>query len=78
MMSVAQVLKGVGVMTYPLMVQFLMEKYGFRGTMAIIAAINSHAIFGMLVMHPVEWHCKIIKVPVDEDEPRKFLLLSLT
>ena len=62
----------VEVMTYPLMVQFLMEKYGFRGTMAIIAAINSHAIFGMLVMHPVDWHCKIVKVSVDEDEPCKF------
>lgn len=76
MMSITQVLKGVGIMAYPIMVQFLMEKYGFRGTMAIIAAINAHAILGMLSMHPIEWHYKVIKVPVDEDEPRKLSLLS--
>lgn len=60
-------------MGFPLMVQFLMERYGFRGTMAIIAAINSHAIFGMLVMQPVEWHYKIIEIPVEESEPCKTL-----
>lgn len=57
-------------MVYPIVVQFLMDTYGFRGTMAIMAAINAHAIFGMLVMHPIEWHYKYIKVPVDEFKPR--------
>lgn len=52
-MGITQVLKGIGIMSYPIMVQFLMEKYGFRGTMAVIAAINAHAILGMLVMHPM-------------------------
>lgn len=71
MMSVAQTLIGVGTMFYPILVQFLMDKYGFRGTMAMIAAINGHAIFGMIVMHPLEWHYKVIKVPIDEDIPCK-------
>ncbi|XP_055300651.1 monocarboxylate transporter 14-like [Sitodiplosis mosellana] len=69
MMGIMQALKGIGIMGYPIMVQFLMERYGFRGTMAVIAAINAHAILGMLAMHPIEWHYKVIKVPVDEDEP---------
>lgn len=71
MMSVAQSLIGIGTMVYPIIVQFLMDTYGFRGTMAILAAINAHAIFGMLVMHPIEWHYKYIKIPVDELKPCK-------
>lgn len=66
MMSIAQSLIGVGTMGYPLIVQFFMDLYGFRGCMAMIAAINSHAIFGMIVMHPVKWHLKPIKVLVEE------------
>lgn len=62
MMSIAQSLIGVGTMAYPLIVQFFMDLYGFRGCMAMIAAVNSHAIFGMLVMHPVNWHMKSVKV----------------
>lgn len=69
MMSVAQSLIGVGTMVYPIVVQILMDAYGFRGTMAVLAAINAHAIFGMLVMHPIEWHYKYIKIPVDELKP---------
>lgn len=71
MMGIAQALKGVGIMAFPLMVQFFMDKYGFRGTLAIIAAINAHTIIGLLVMQPVEWHLKEIKIPVEESEPCK-------
>lgn len=71
MMSVAQSLIGVGTMFYPILVQFLMDKYGYQGMMAIIASINAHAIFGMLVMHPIDWHYNIVKIPVDESKPRK-------
>lgn len=81
MMSVAQSLIGIGTMVYPIIVQFLMDTYGFRGTMAVLAAINAHAILGMLVMHPIEWHYKYIKVPVDELKPckkktKRFLILN--
>lgn len=71
MMSIAQTLIGVGTMIYPLMVRFLLDEYGFRGTMAIIAAINGHAIFGMLVMDDVKKHYKVIRIPMDEIKPRK-------
>lgn len=71
MMSVAQTLIGLGTMIYPMLVQFLMDKYGFRGSMAILAAINGHAILGMMVMHPWHWHCKMKKVPIDEVKPCK-------
>lgn len=70
MMSIAQSLIGVGTMGYPLIVQLFMDLYGFRGCMAMIAAINSHAIFGMIVMHPVKWHSKPVKVFIEEIEER--------
>lgn len=70
-MGLAQAIKGVVIMCYPIIVQFLQEKYGYRGTMAVLTAVSSHTIFAMILMHPVEWHLKTIKVPVDESEPRK-------
>lgn len=66
MMNVAQSLTGILTALYPFVVQFLMKEYGFRGTVAIIAAINAHTIFGMLVMHPVEWHYKTVEIPLEE------------
>lgn len=77
-MGISQAVKGLGIMIYPKLMQFLLNEYGFRRTIAILAAINAHAIFGMLVMHPVEWHYKWIEVPIEEDEPRnKFNYLLL-
>lgn len=66
MMSLAHTVSGVGIMAYPIVAQFLMESYGFRGAIAIVAAINSNAILGMLVMHPVEWHYKTVEIPFEE------------
>lgn len=71
MMGVTQAVKGAIIMMYPMSVNFLMKTYGFRYAMAILAAVNSHAIFGMLAMHPWQWHAKIIRVPVFETEPCK-------
>lgn len=71
MMSIAQALIGLGTMIYPILVQFLMDKYGFRGSMAVLAALNGHAIFGMLVMHPVKWHQKRVQVPILAKEESK-------
>ncbi len=70
-MSVAQALKGVIITSHPILVKILMNEYGFRGTVAMIAAINAHSILGMILMHPIKWHYKIIKVPIVETEPRK-------
>lgn len=76
MMSITQSIVGVVMMIYPIMVQYLMNTYGFRGALAVIAAINGHAILGMLVMHPVKWHYRIIQVPDEESQPCKIKLYS--
>ncbi|KAG4072094.1 hypothetical protein HA402_015593 [Bradysia odoriphaga] len=68
-MSAAQALKGLLIMFYPILVNFTMNQYGFRGAMAIIAAVNTHAFFGMLAQHPVEWHYKVIEVAEHELKP---------
>lgn len=67
MMSIVQSIYGGILMVYPLLTQFTMNTYGFRGSLAIIAAINLHVVVGMLVMQPVEWHLKVIKVPVENE-----------
>lgn len=48
-----------------------MNTYNFRGAMAVIAAINSHVIFAMIGMHPIEWHYKVIEIPVEDAKPCK-------
>ncbi|TMW49112.1 hypothetical protein DOY81_005795 [Sarcophaga bullata] len=65
-MSFAQSLIGLGSMFYPVLMQKLLEAYGFRGCLAVLAAINSHAVLGMLLMQPVEWHMR--KVPIEDEE----------
>nr|XP_014097240.2 monocarboxylate transporter 9 [Bactrocera oleae] len=65
-MSFAQSLIGVGTMFYPVGMQKLMEFYGFRGCLLVLAAINSHAILGMLLMQPVEWHMRKVTVHIEQ------------
>lgn len=72
-MSATQALKGLLIMLHPMIVNYSMNAYGFRGAMAVIAAINAHAILGMLVQHPIEWHYKVIEVPEHELKPCKFI-----
>uniref|UniRef100_A0A182W0Y1 Major facilitator superfamily (MFS) profile domain-containing protein n=1 Tax=Anopheles minimus TaxID=112268 RepID=A0A182W0Y1_9DIPT len=62
MMSVAQTLIGLGTMFYPIFIQRSMDAFGFRGCMAVLAAVNSHTLLAMLVMHPVQWHMRRIRV----------------
>lgn len=70
-MSLGQAIIGIGMMGYPILINFLMETYGFRGMCAIMAAINANIIVAMLAMHPIEWHYKVIEVPVHEEQPCK-------
>lgn len=58
MMSLAQSLFGLGSMALPIVTSKVLHEYGFRGCMAVIAAMNAHTIFAMILMHPVEWHFK--------------------
>ncbi|XP_058058226.1 monocarboxylate transporter 7 [Anopheles bellator] len=68
MMSIAQTLIGLGTMFYPIFIQRTMAAYGFRGCLAVLAAVNSHTLLAMLVMHPVDWHMRRVPVPVAADQ----------
>lgn len=65
MMSIAQSLFGLGTMVYPQCTRYLLDEFGYKGFMTILASIHGHVIFAMLVMHPVEWHMKKV---IREDE----------
>ncbi|GBP66551.1 Monocarboxylate transporter 14 [Eumeta japonica] len=56
MMSANQTMSSLASITFPILVTFLLAEYGFRGTLALIMAVDLHLVFAMLVMHPVEWH----------------------
>uniref|UniRef100_Q6AWN8 RE57622p n=1 Tax=Drosophila melanogaster TaxID=7227 RepID=Q6AWN8_DROME len=75
-MSFAQTLIGLGSMLYPIVMQKLMSWYGFRGCLLILTGLNAHAVFGMLVMHPVEWHMR--RVPIQPEEQEELKELSPT
>lgn len=57
-MAVTQMIIGVAAMIVPLVIQMLLEEYGFRGTQAIIAAFSLHAMLGMVVQQPVKYHVR--------------------
>jgi len=63
-MAVTQMIIGVAAMVVPLMIQMLLEEYGFRGTQAIIAAFSLHAMLGMVVQQNVKYHAKRRRVPI--------------
>lgn len=67
-MSLTQALKGVIIMIYPILVQFLMDRYGFRGAVALIAIIHAHVFLGMIIMHPIEWHYKVVKILITNEK----------
>lgn len=57
-MGVTQVITGIGSMILPIILQKLIEEYGFRGTQAIISAISLHSLICAAVQQPVEMHVK--------------------
>lgn len=67
-MGFAQALIGLGSMLYPICMQKLLEWYGFRGCLLILASINAHAVLGMQLMQPVEWHMKRVPIEVEQQQ----------
>ncbi|PNF41779.1 hypothetical protein B7P43_G03449 [Cryptotermes secundus] len=57
-MGVTQVITGIGSMILPIILQKLIEEYGFRGTQAIISAISLHSLICAALQRPVEMHVK--------------------
>lgn len=67
MMNVTKAVIGLTTMCYPMFVECLMKQYGWRGALAVIAAVDAHVILAMLVMHPIEWHYR--KRKASEKDP---------
>ncbi|XP_047118745.1 monocarboxylate transporter 2-like [Schistocerca piceifrons] len=48
----------MGQMAMPHVVRFLLENYGFTGTMMVLGAVAMHGPMGSLLFHPLEWHAE--------------------
>lgn len=60
MMGMVGTLFGIGSVILPILIEKCMHEYGFRGCMAILGALNLHVLFGMIAMHPVKYHHKVL------------------
>nr|CAD7408603.1 unnamed protein product [Timema cristinae] len=58
-MGLSQVLIGVGIMVYPIMIESVYNEYGFRATQAIMTALTLHSLLAMLTYQPVKLHIKV-------------------
>ncbi|XP_012268239.2 monocarboxylate transporter 9 isoform X1 [Athalia rosae] len=76
--SVCQALVGLGGVMYPYLTEVLMATYGFRGCAAILGALSSHTVFGMLIMQPVEWHYKKLQIIVHKSSVNEEVDKSVT
>ncbi|XP_055628261.1 monocarboxylate transporter 12-B [Toxorhynchites rutilus septentrionalis] len=47
---------GIGQILMPLLVQYLLDLYDFRGTTLIIGGLAFNGVVGSLLLQPVEWH----------------------
>lgn len=49
---------GVGQMVMPIIVRYLLDDYGFKGTALIMGALALNGVVGAALFQPVEWHMK--------------------
>ncbi|XP_067000668.2 monocarboxylate transporter 13 isoform X2 [Anabrus simplex] len=61
-MAISQTMNGAGSFLMPLLVQLLVENYGFRGAQFLMAAITLHSLLGMMLLRPVEGYMKTRKL----------------
>ncbi|XP_063989092.1 uncharacterized protein LOC135168638 [Diachasmimorpha longicaudata] len=57
-MSASQIIMSLFGVLYPIMIGEMMPVFGYRGTIALAGAISFHSVFGMMLMHPVEWYLR--------------------
>lgn len=69
-MGLTQALTVVAIMVWPAFTTFLMDRFGFRGTVAIFAALSLNSIVAALVLQPVEWHMKKRKLSLHQSYDR--------
>lgn len=55
-MGITQALTIAAIMVCPAFSSFLMERFGYRGTLAIVAALSLNCILAALALQPVEKH----------------------
>lgn len=65
-LSIAQVLVMLAQIGCPGVTRMLLDSYGFRGTVAIYAALSLHCVPAALAMQPVKWHLKKKLIDCDE------------
>jgi len=66
-MGVVQVITGIGTMILPIILQKVMQIYGFRGTQLIIAAIGLHSLLCAAVQIPPASHVDRKKADLGKD-----------
>lgn len=69
MMSICQAIMVAATIGWPDLTKFLLNNYGFRGTVAMYAAFSLHALAAMITLQPVEWH--LVKQEVADIELQK-------
>lgn len=57
-MGITQGLSVAAIMVWPAFTSFLMEKFGFRGTVAVFSALSLNAVLAALALQPVEKHMR--------------------
>lgn len=55
-LSTCQMVVGLGTMLFPLLLEYLLEEYGYRGCMLILSAIMANTILATICFQPVKWH----------------------
>ncbi|XP_075978858.1 monocarboxylate transporter 9-like isoform X2 [Anticarsia gemmatalis] len=64
-MSLCKAVQGVIIMWYPQLLKQMMSKYGFRGTLLVVAGISLHVYPGMLTMQTNEMSPRKIRTAND-------------
>ncbi|KAK9752905.1 Major Facilitator Superfamily [Popillia japonica] len=59
---------GLGPVLVPQLISFLLDTYGIKYSMVIMAAISSHTFVSAVLLQPVEWH---MKEEIVDDEAAK-------
>ncbi|CAH0592711.1 unnamed protein product [Chrysodeixis includens] len=61
-MSFVQTMTGMFTMVAPMFIKWVLERYGFRGCMMILAGISVSNIFAVLTFQPIKWHMKKVEI----------------
>lgn len=91
MMGLVVSLSGILSVSLPMLIELLMQHYGFRGCMAVLGALNLHVLLAMIAMIPVDLNPQVdsqifeeidqtsiqLEVPTIDSSPKKGIWYSL-